>query len=239
MIYFYDGSYEAFLTAFVAAFRDPEAQIASSDRQLLLGQKTVYIAADPAVATRAESRLASFDRAAPQKLRYLLRSGCTGRDGVIFRYFRFLAEQKRPVDQMLAEDCVREAMEMKERIGRELDRMHGFVRFMESASGALYAPVSPDHDICDLLASYFEKRLPAYPFVIHDLGRKKAAVYDGTTLFLAPLDRADLLLSADETAWQALWRQYCKSVNIPSRERLKQMRGYMPVRYWKHLTELF
>ena len=140
---------------------------------------------------------------------------------------------------MLAEACVLAATELMERIRREIDRLHGFVRFMESASGALYAPVTPDHDIIDLLAAYFQKRFSAYPFVIHDLKRKKAAVYDGTALFAAPLHEADILLSADEEGWQALWRQYYKSVNIPSRERLKQMRGYMPVRYWKHLTELF
>ena len=67
--------------------------------------------------------------------------------------------------------------------------------------------------------------------------RKKAAVYDGEHSFTAPLQKAEILLSADEQDWRALWKNYYESVNIPSRERLKQMRGYMPVRYWKFLSE--
>ena len=41
----------------------------------------------------------------------------------------------------------------------------------------------------------------------------------------------------DENNWQKLWQRYYASVNIPSRERLKQMKGYMPVRYWKFMPE--
>ena len=108
---------------------------------------------------------------------------------------------------------------------------------METASGALYAPCSPDNDIVDLLARHFRARLPQFSFVLNDVGRKKAAVYDGKNIFVAPLHHADVVLSADETEWKKLWQRYYVAVNIPSRERLKQMRGSMPVRYWKFLPE--
>ena len=119
----------------------------------------------------------------------------------------------------------------------EIHRLHGFVRFLESASGALYAPLSPDNDVVDLLVPHFRSRLPEFPFVLHDVKRKKAAVYDGKNTFLAPLEQAEVVLSASEQAWQTLWQRYYKSVNIPQRERLKQMKGYMPVRYWKFMPE--
>jgi probable DNA metabolism protein len=73
---------------------------------------------------------------------------------------------------------------------------------------------------------------------LHDVKRNKAAVYDGKNVFLAPLTEADVLLSANEERWQALWKWYYAAVNIPSRERLRQMRGFMPKRYWKFLPEL-
>ena len=57
-------------------------------------------------------------------------------------------------------------------------------------------------------------------------------------IFLAPLDEAQVLISSDEQAWQALWKDYYAAVNIPSRERLKQMKGYLPTRYWKFLPEM-
>ncbi len=237
MIYFYDGTKEAFLTAFLLAWGDREAVFASQNAQLSLGQTCTFVRTDAAAAKRAEQRFLSFDKESMRDLGTMLRSGDANRDAVALAYFRLLAEKKRPVRGMLADDAVRAADECMRRVGLEIHRFHGFLRFMESASGALYAPFSPDNDICDLVAPHFRARLGGYPFVIHDVKRKKAAVCDGKTIFVAPLERAEVALSADETEWQSLWKTYYASVNIPSRERLKQMRGYMPVRYWKHLTE--
>lgn len=138
---------------------------------------------------------------------------------------------------MLAEPAVYRAVEYIKKVGLEIHHFHGFIRFIECESGALYAPFEPDNDICDLLVPHFRARLPAFPFVLHDVKRKKAAVYDGANAFLAPLEKAEIMISADESAWQGLWKKYYSAVNIPSRERLKQMRGYMPARYWKYMPE--
>ncbi len=237
MIYLTDGTKEGFLTAFLLAYRDGEALIASSQTQLSLGQRAVFVAPDPVRAKKAEQRLLEFDKNCMEELFYLLRSGRPDREQIAFRYFRLLAESKRPVRGMLAEDGVRDAAELIRTVTQEIHRMHGFVRFMESASGALYAPLLPDNDIVDLLVPHFRARLREYPFVLHDVKRKKAAVYDGENVFLAPLERAEVALSADEQGWRELWRRYYRSVNIPERERLKQMKGYMPVRYWKFMPE--
>ena len=239
MIYFYDGSKEAFYTAFLLAYPDEEAVLTSGSKQLGIGQKTVFVRADPARAKQAERRLEELDPECVKELDLLLRSGQPNRDTVAFGYFKLIAARGGPVRRMLAEDAVIAARECMQRVRFEIHRFHGFLRFMESACGALYAPVSPDNDICDLLVPHFRARLPQYPFVIHDVKRRKAAVYDGANTFLAPLDRAEIVLSADEKTWQDLWKKYYHSVNIPSRERLRQMRGYMPVRYWKFLPEKF
>jgi len=237
MTYFFDGSKNGFLTAFLRAFSDEEAILTSQNAQLSLGQESEFVAADEALAGKAERRLKEYDKECMNELDLLLRSGESDRDMVAFRYLKKIARGKRPVRSMLADDDVLAATEHMRRVTFEIHRMHGFLRFMESASGALYAPFAPDNDICDLVAPHFQRRLPDFPFVIHDVKRKKAAVYDGKTLFLAPLDKTDVLLSADEIGWQSLWKRYYASVNIPSRERLKQMRGYMPVRYWKYISE--
>lgn len=237
MIYLTDGTKECFLTAFLYAFSDEEAMISSSQTQILLGQKAVFVTADAIKARKVEERLLSFDKKCMGDLSYLLRSGAVNKEQIAFCYFRLLARKKSPVRDMLAEEKVIEASECIRRVTLEIHRMHGFVRFMETASGALYAPIAPDNDVVDLLVPHFRARLPEFPFVLHDVKRKKAAVYDGKNSFLAPLERAEVVLSADEQSWQALWQRYYKSVNIPQRERLKQMKGYMPVRYWKFMPE--
>ena len=238
MIYFYDGTAECFLTAFLAAYADENALLTSVNAQLVLGQQTVFVQPNAEKAEKCRRRLLSFDPDCMKDLDLLLRSGEPQKDMIAFRYFKLIAREKAPVRKMLSEGDVIAAVECVRRVTYEVHRFHGFLRFMESASGALYAPFSPDHDICDLLLPHFRARLSKFSFVIHDVKRKKAAVYDGEHSFTAPLQKAEILLSADEQDWRALGKNYYESVNIPSRERLKQMRGYMPVRYWKFLSEL-
>lgn len=240
MTYFYDGTKEGFLTAFLAAFSDNEARLFCgfcSSAQLALGENPISVQTDEEKAKKAENRLLSFDRDCMYDLDTLLRSGMENKAQIAFEYFRFLAKTKRPVGKMLAEPAVYAAVECIKKVGHEIHKMHGFIRFMETESGALYAPFSPDNDIVDRLVPHFRARLPQYPFVLHDVKRKKAAVYDGKNVFIAPLGSANVLISANEEDWKKLWQKYYVAVNIPSRERKKQMRGYMPVRYWKFLPE--
>lgn len=237
MIYFIDKSKEAFFTAFIRAFHDENAYLTSSQCQLTLGQETAFVTADNELALRVQNRFLQLDRGCLKELDYMLRSGDNSREQIAFSYFLLIARYGRPVRGMLAEPAVLAAEECIRKVLHEIDRMHGFVRFIESASGALYAPISPDNDISDLILPHFRARLPEYPFVIHDVPRRKAAIYDGEHTFYAPLSRAEVVLSADEQAWQALWKRYYGAVNIPSRERIKQMKGYLPVRYWKFMPE--
>ena len=237
MIYLYDGTAEGFLTAFLAAYPDEEGAIASDGVQLPLGVKAVNVATDREKAEKAKKRFLSFDKYSMHDLSRILRGGDSDKDETAFCYFRLLAEKKRPVSEMLSEEAARRADECIRRVGVEIHRLRGFLRFFETESGALYAACAPDNDIIDLLLPHFRARLPHFPFVIHDVRRKKAAVWDTEHCFFAPLDKAEVLISADENAWQNLWKRYYSSVNIPSRERLKQMRGYLPVRYMKFMPE--
>ena len=237
MIYIFDGSKTGFLTAFLQAFTDENALLTSKQTQLPLGAEPLFVRTDERLAQKAENRLISFDRDCMRDLDILLRCGMEDNEQAAFRYFRLLAKEKCPIGKRLAEPDVFRAVEYIKKVGHEIHKFHGFIRFMETQSGALYAPFSPDNDVCDLLARHFKARLPQFPFVLHDVKRKKATVYDGAHLFTAALEEAEVLLAADETGWQALWKNYYAAVNIPSRERLTQMRAYMPARYWKFLPE--
>lgn len=237
MIYIFDGTMVGFLTAFVQAFTDENAVLASQQTQLLIGEEPQFVLTNESIARKAADRLHSFDRHALEDLSALLRCGIADHEQVAFRYFRLLAKMKKPIRQRLAEPDVFQADRYIKQIGTEVHRLHGFVRFMETESGALYAPIEPDNDVADLLLPHFKARLPEYPFVIHDTKRKKAAVYDGKNSFNAYLPQANVLICADEHEWQNLWKGYYNAVNIPSRERLSQMKGYMPVRYWKYMPE--
>jgi probable DNA metabolism protein len=237
MIYIYDGTINGFLTAFVTAYSDENTFITSKQAQLPLGSPPVFIQTDIARAERAENRLLAFDKECISDLDILLRCGISDSEQVAFQYLRALAKQKRPVRSQMAIPEVFSAIQYIKKVCLEIHKFHGFIRFMETENGVLYAPFSPDNDICDLLTPHFRNRFPQFPFVLHDVKRKKAAIYDCRNSFVMPLEEANVLLSANEADWLALWKEYYQAVNIPQRARPKQMRGYMPVRYWKFLPE--
>lgn len=54
---------------------------------------------------------------------------------------------------------------------------------------------------------------------------------------MAEVGEAEVYLSEYERSFEALWKKYYTSVNVKERPHEKQMKGYMPVRYWKFLPE--
>ena len=235
MIYLTEETRDGFLTALLAAWGDEEAVLLPKDERPL--GPCVEVVPDPQKAQKALCRFQELDGGCVREIDRLLRCGDEGHMQTAFRYLLLIAKRGGPVRGMLSHPDVLKAEQAIRRVSHEIDRMKGFVRFSESASGALYAPLSPDNDIVDILARHFAKRLPEYPFVLHDVRRKKAAVWDGAHLFLAPLQQAEVMLSADEEGWQKLWKTYFSAVNIPSRERIRQQNGYLPKRYRKFMTE--
>ena len=122
----------------------------------------------------------------------------------------------------------------------EKHRFKGFIRFKETASGILYAEYAPDNDITDLLCPHFVQRLSAVPFVIHDVKRNKAGVSNGKEYKIMAVDKtATLNLSEDEKAWEDLWKNYYKAVNIKERKNKKQQDNLMPLRYRRFLSETY
>ena len=236
MFYAFDGTEFGFLTAFLEAFFDEEAYLCSRPSQLPMVELK-EVTTDEIRAKKALIRLSSFDSAFPYELNRLLRAGEPNAEQTAFRYFKILANEKHSVRNKLAIPEVFSAQQQIKRVNLEIHRMHGFIRFTECANQLLYAPFAPDNDICDLLVPHFRTRLNL-AFVLHDVKRKKAAFCDGETFFVYPLEKAEIFLSAEESEWQDLFQRYYQAVNIPQRERLQQMRGYLPKRYWKFLPEL-
>ena len=108
---------------------------------------------------------------------------------------------------------------------------------MESKDKVLYAPYSPDNNITDMLMEHFAERLKSERFVIHDVKRKIAGMYNGKEWIMNYVGEVEIYLSEYERAFENLWKKYYVAVNIKERPHEKQMKGYMPVRYWKFLPE--
>ena len=237
-VFITDGTAEAFYTAVFIAYAEKGAIITSQEnRQLSFDTEIINISADAKKAGRVRARLDKLDRYAAGDIDLALRSGDSLKEQAAFEYIKLIVQNGRAVRKMLSLPAVIELNDIIHRVKSELHNMKGFMRFMETESGALYAPYSPDNDITDLIAPHFKARLGMQKFVIHDVKRKKAALCDGKEWFMDEVGEAEIYLSEYERNFDNMWKKYYSSVNIKERPHEKQMKGYMPVRYWKFLPE--
>lgn len=233
-----DGGEESFYTAVAKAYSRTDYKISSEKEiQTDLFSSVEEVTADTVQAEEFKKKLQELDGYATQEIEIALRSGDRQKEQTALEYIRLIFEKGKPVREMSALQGVMDMDDLVRRVLNELHKMKGFLRFTETSDGVLYAPFSPDNDIIDLLAEHFTRRLKNQKFVIHDIARKTAVAYDGKRAVLFNADRAEINLSDCEKSCVNLWRLYYRSVNIESRPHEKQMKGYMPVRYWKFLPE--
>ena len=170
---------------------------------------------------------------------YAFRSGEKNRFTVIFNYIRKAVEYKN--NDISTAFSLPESLaffDLKKRIGTEIHRFKGFLRFMESADGYFYACFEPDNDITDLLAPHFKARMKS-PFVIHDVKRNVIALCNGSDFKIIrnPAQNVTVYLSEEEEKFRNLWKTYYKEITIEERKNTRLMRAFLPERYWKYLSE--
>lgn len=236
--YLVDGSEDCFYTAVFDAYRDKDCIITSEQNvQIGLGCELKEVATDQSKAARVKAKLNALDKEAVTDVHLVLKSNEALKENAAFDYIKLIIKKGGAVRNMLADPTVIEINRIRYKVTGEAHKLKGFLRFMENANGVLYAPYSPDNDVTDMLALHFKERFANQKFVIHDVGRGIAAMYDGYEIIITRVAEAEIYLSQYEQYFEDLWRQYYKSVNIASRPHEKQMKGYMPVRYWKFLPE--
>ena len=127
------------------------------------------------------------------------------------------------------------------KVAQEAHMFTGFVRFKEIAPLSFYAQIEPVYNILPIILNHFTLRFSDQNFIIHDLKREKAIMYNKESSIITDLskDEGYLLsnLNNDEN-FESLWKTFYKSVNIKERENSKLRNQHMPKRYWNHLTEI-
>ena len=233
-----DGSAASFFTAVFDAFAENNCTVSSETQvQTSLGNEIVQVDYDAEKCERVRQGIARYDKCAEEEILLVLRSCDTLKEQICFLYIKKLMQIKAPIRKRLSLPEVIKFNDLLYKITGETHRLKGLLRFMENSDGVLYAPYSPDNNITDLLMTHFAARLSSQRFVIHDLKRKIAGIYNGSEWIIGYADEPEVYLSETEKAFENLWRKYYKAVNIKERPHEKQMKGSMPMRYWKFLPE--
>lgn len=136
-------------------------------------------------------------------------------------------------------DCVIKTLHYARNSGHELQLLRGFTRFGETESGIMYADISPKNDLLPMLADFFSERFMGAKWVLHDVGRAKAAVYDGADWIMtdAPAAAAKIDKAEKEDEYRDLWTVFYNTLAIKERTNPRQQRQMKPMFMRKYMTE--
>lgn len=238
-VYITDGTEQGFYTAVFDAYPDKNCIITSSKNlQLTFDSNIIHVKTDDEKSKRVLKKLRLYDKQGENEISLILRLGSDEKEQIAFEYLKRIIALKAHAREHLNEPAVISARDAYKKVTTEAHHFKGFLRFMEGTNGVYYAPFEPDNNILELIVPHFTARLKNQPFVIHDVKRRIAALYNTKECVITTTDeKVSVNLSKYEQAFQNLWKEYYNSVNVSQRPHEKQMKGYMPVRYWKYMPE--
>jgi len=245
MSYRYDGSFEGFLCAVVDCLESGERQpefVRGGDTYavgLFAGDiRAVATERDRAVAFR-QRFVAAVSQEAFATARYAYHSQKEGIERLVWRYLLLGLEKGRRLCGMLTVEPVHSINRIARHVSHEAHKFKGFVRFREVTAGFLYATIEPEADILPLIAPHFTERVGDRPWMIHDLRRSQAALFDlrSWRLIRDVELTAEPGITAAEHDYAALWQRYFQRHAIPERHNPKLQQKHVPLRVRKHLTE--
>lgn len=156
---------------------------------------------------------------------------------LLYRVLWRLTHGEPKLVEVAVDGDVHRLLRMAKAVGREVHKMHAFVRFREVADDGgephYVAWFEPAHPVVERGAPFFARRFPSMRWSI--LTPHRCAHWDGEALrFTAGVPRS---AAPTGDALEALWRTYYASIFNPARLRPGAMRAEMPKRYWRNLPE--
>jgi len=242
--YIYDNTFEGLLTAIFYAYSCKEDCIIMKSRD--------YVASFLNEASDISTEYDKFDRvykSIVEKLNneilrnvyYLYLSDISDSDSLALKYLKLCYKYGANINLAKNNDIIILVDKYTRRVKGEAHRFTGFVRFKEVAPLSFYASIEPDHNIIPLILNHFTRRFSDQNFIIHDLKRELAIIYNKESAIITDLKKEDSKVFTSSVAddeFEALWKTFYNSVNIKERENHRLRNRSMPKRYWTHLTEL-
>lgn len=242
LAYIYDGSFEGLLTAIFEAYyrkEDPVAIVQEQGLQQDLLLQHVHIETDSAKSDRVYTSIwRNISHEALKNVYHTYLSEAPEAGTLIYCYLKLGWKMGGKVDLHMSDDTVFKVMDINRRLEFEVHRLMGFVRFRQVEGGIYYSEISPDNNVVELLAPHFAERLSDQKWIIRDVKREFAALYNMKTWIMSEFSVADIPGDTEEeTQYVKLWKEFFNTLAIPSRINPKLQRQLMPRRYWEHLTE--
>lgn len=242
-IFLYDDTFEGLLTAIYDGFysKNPPTSIygkSESNTPLLLGEIIEVSTQNDKFKKVKNAIINKIDILCLKKVYMVYLSNYEDKGMVIFRYLKAAFKLGKDTHAFLNIDIIRLVDNINKRVSLESHRFKGFIRFNYIDNKFLYSSIEPDNDILELIGEHFKKRFPNEYFIIHDISREKALIYNRAYYEIINMSIDDYeKLSLHNDEYSNLWRGYFESTTIEERINPKLQSRMMPKRYWKHIFE--
>ncbi|MEO6150336.1 MAG: TIGR03915 family putative DNA repair protein [Mucilaginibacter sp.] len=245
----YDGTFEGLLTAVYEIYERKLLHINLQKGEWhnsALFEDVVQVITDNGRAVRVLKGLRQkLSADGVQRLYIAHMAEMDGEEQHLVGYIRYAFDAQQNIEEDYGNRHVMRVSEMVRMVRREKHRMEAFVRFQKLQDGTFYSAVEPDFNVLPLLIRHFKNRYADQKWIIYDIKRRYGIHYDLHDTQFISMDfneshQAGNVIAAfteDESVYQQLWKNYFKSVNIPSRKNMKLHIRHIPKRYWKHLPE--
>ncbi len=242
--FLYDGSFEGLLTTIFYAYSyKEEVKITKSSSYVpSLITTTEEITTEEDKFNRVYSSIKdTLSYLTLKNVYYLYLSALPYSEDLIFKYIKLCYKFGDSINLAKNNDIILTVDKYCRRVSLEAHRFTGFVRFKEIAPFTFYSVIEPDHNILPLIQTHFIERFSDQNFIIHDIKRELALIYNKKEGFISSFSKAQgeyIETSSLNDNFENLWREFYNAINIKERENLKLTRRSMPTRYWNHLPEL-
>lgn len=254
MVFIYDGSYEGLLSCIFVIFKDrtiPAAINSEANFQpSLLDTAVTRVITNQEWAGRVLKGIDERTHSRASILIYkLFLSELPLCEMLIYQIIQAIIRKgDESILENFANPYILKAAQIEKMIGREVHRMHAFVRFQESQEGLFCAVIDPDFNVLPLIGDHFERRYADQSWLIFDIRRQYGLYSDQNDIsyvgtchpaFKRNIDmfHRGAIQDGREKEYQSLWKNYFQAVNISERNNPKLHLRHVPRRYWKYLTE--
>lgn len=238
--YRYDGTTEGLFSAIDYIFRretDPQTVELEVQKQSLFDEG-LFIATS---SERAEVLLRRFSAAYPENARqlmYVILSEKEEMETSLLHYIHMVSLHGSRIEAHLTHPAVHAVHFLARKVGREVHRLKGLLRFAMLDDGSYLARMEPDFNIIQPLSRFFTRRLRTQKWFIYDVKRSLVSHWDGKKLDFGTLESFRTPeLAEEERDVQRLWKTFFANVAIPERKNPNLQRSFMPMKYWRYLTE--
>jgi len=250
--YLYDGSFYGLLTVIYESYYSHSVPTdISIDTKVVNPQQSFLndcklITTDYEKAERVYNAIQTkIGQESLEQVYHALLSDVKGKELVIYNYVKLGFKIGKTIDSHLYTEEVSSLRKIVNKVNKEVHLMTGFIRFTY-INNFYYSIYEPDHNISELIAPFFADRFADQYFIIHDIKRNVAVIYDTKEWVITSFYKSDLenlkgynknLVSGNDICYEKLWKEYFVNVAIKERKNDRQQTLLMPKRYRKNMLE--